>query len=82
MHSNGSRHEDRGPMMIRVMLDEFDPTIKSGVNNLKSNISEFNLTCLKQYVPEILDKMLVTFNKIILEGGQDDTFMLKIFNAF
>ena len=67
--------------MLRLIIDRYDPTTKSGVNSLKSNLSEFNLADHKQDVSEILDEMLVTFNKTILEGGQDDIFTLKTFNA-
>ena len=69
------------PTMLRLMFDECDLTRKSGVISLKSNLSEFNLEDHKKDVPEILDKSLVTFIKIILVGGQDDDFILKTFNA-
>ena len=80
MCDNGSGYEDDGPTMLRVIFDKCDLTTKSGVNDLKSNLSEFNLADHKQDMPKILNGMLVIFNKIILAGGQDDDFMLKIFN--
>ena len=62
-------------------FDQHDPNTNSGLNNLKASLGEFKLENHKQDVPEIRDEMLATFNKIIVTGGQDDDFILNIFNA-
>ena len=80
-YNDDTGYEDDGTTMLRVMFDKCDPTTKSGINNLKARLSDFKLADHKQDVPEMLDEMLVTFNKIVMAGGQDDAFMLKVFNA-
>ena len=67
--------------MLRVIFDKCDPTTKSGLNNLKESLSEFKLADYKQDMPEMLDKMMVTFNKTVMAGGQDNEFMLKLFDV-
>ena len=80
-YNDDTGYEDDGTTMLRVIFDKCDPTTKSGINNLKARLSDFKLADHKQDVPEMLDEMLVTFNKIVMAGGQDDDFMLKVFNA-
>ena len=67
-HNDDTGHEDDGTTMLRATFDKCDPTIKSGINNLKARLSEFKLADHKQDVPEMLDEMLVTFNKIVITG--------------
>ena len=80
-HNDNSGCGDDGPTILRTIFDKCDPTTKSGLNNLKARLSEFKLADHHQDVPEMLDEMLVTFNNIVIAGGQDEDFILKIFNA-
>ena len=46
-----------------MILNECDPTSNSGVNNLKSNISGFNLAYHKQDVPEKVGQNVGNFQQ-------------------
>ena len=78
-HDN-SGCEDDGTTKLRIIFDKFDPIAISGLNNIKARLSEFKLVHHNQDVPEILEELLVTFNKIVMTGGQDEDSMLKICN--
>ena len=80
-YKDNSGHEDDDTVILRSIFDKCDSTTKSGLNNKKASFSEFKLVYHNQDVPETLDKILVAFNKIVMVGGQDEDFMLKIFNA-
>ena len=81
VHANGSKFEDDRIPKIRVTFNKHDPTTKSGVRPLKSNHSEITLAGCKKSVPEVLDETLVTLNKIILAGGHDAEFVLKVYSV-
>ena len=78
---NTNAYEDDGSTIVRIIWDKCDPTTKSGVNALKSELLNFTLDDFKQDVPDMLDDMQIKYNRIIQTGGQDDDFMLKVFNA-
>ena len=67
--------------MIRIIFSKCNPSTKSRINSLNSEISSFALGDYEENEPDMLDEMQICYNKIIHCRGQDDDFMLKAFDA-
>ena len=62
-------YKDGRATLIRLIFDKYDSSTKSGINSLKSELSNFSLDRYKQNVPDILDAMQMYYNQILENGG-------------
>ena len=74
-------YEDDSVRLIRLIFNKCDPSTKSGINSLKSELSNFSLERYKQNELDILYAIQIYYNQILQNGGQDDNFILKVFNT-
>ena len=76
-----SSYEDDGPTMLRIIFDTADPSTTVGISNLKEKLMASTLSDYEQDVKEMLDKMEMTYQEILLKDGSYGDFMLNIFNS-
>ena len=74
-------YEDDRATLIRLIFDKCNSSAKSGINFLKSELSNFSLDRYKQNVPDMLDAMQMCYNQIVQNRRQDNNLMLKVFNT-
>ena len=60
--ANANSYEDDASTIVRIIFDRYNPTIKSGINILKSTLAAFTLNDYNQNVYEILDAMQQYYN--------------------
>ena len=67
--------------MIRIIFSKCDPSTKSGIKTLKTDLSSFRLGDHDKNLPDITDAIQFFCNQIIHCRVQDDDFMLKVFDV-
>lgn len=62
---NANAYEDDGSTIVHIIWDKCDPSIRTSINTLKSELLNFTLADFKQDVPDMLDAMQIKYNCII-----------------